>query len=199
MLTQLNSHFTKAKREPILDVWGSLGYDKYLSSSVVKKRQDTSKMMSDVYSDLIPYINRCEFPNFVIPEIRKLGISGLAIKDFGGPGFSNLESGAILMEFTKKDASIGSFFAVHNCIGAKTIDNLGDLSQRSRILPEVIKMEKLMAFGLTEPENGSDASGLKTYATKVEGGYHINGQKRWIGNGTSADYIVIWAQFEGNV
>lgn len=51
-----------------------------------------------------------------------------------------------------------------------------------------------MAFGLTEKDNGSDASGLQTTATKVEGGYLLNGNKRWIGNATFADYIIIWAK-----
>ena len=55
-------------------------------------------------------------------------------------------------------------------------------------------MDKICCFGLTEPDNGSDATGLKTNATKVKGGYLINGQKRWIGNATFADYIVVWAK-----
>ena len=55
-------------------------------------------------------------------------------------------------------------------------------------------MDKIVCFGLTEPLNGSDASGLTTSATKVEGGYLLNGKKRWIGNGTFADYICVWAR-----
>lgn len=55
-------------------------------------------------------------------------------------------------------------------------------------------MNKILSFGLTEPDHGSDASALGTTATKVEGGYLINGQKRWIGNGTWADYLCIWAR-----
>ena len=55
-------------------------------------------------------------------------------------------------------------------------------------------MEKVCCFGLTEPDNGSDASGLKTTATKTEGGWLLNGQKRWIGNATFAGYICVWAK-----
>ena len=54
--------------------------------------------------------------------------------------------------------------------------------------------KKIMAFGLTEPDNGSDATGLKTYAKRVWGGYILNGTKRWIGNATFADYIIVWAR-----
>jgi len=63
-------------------------------------------------------------------------------------------------------------------------------------LPDTVTMKKIMSFGLTEPSNGSDATGLKTTAKKVEGGYILNGSKRWIGNATHADYIVIWAKNE---
>lgn len=61
-------------------------------------------------------------------------------------------------------------------------------------------MKKTICFGLTEPNNGSDATGLKSSAKKVEGGYLITGQKRWIGNATFADYIIVWARNvdEGN-
>lgn len=59
-----------------------------------------------------------------------------------------------------------------------------------------MSLKKIISFGLTEMENGSDASGLKTSAKKVDGGYLLNGSKRWIGNATFADYIVIWAKNE---
>ena len=80
------------------------------------------------------------------------------------------------------------------------VDLLGSEEQRARILPDAIALKKIMSFGLTEPDYGSDASGLKTSAKKVPGGYLITGEKRWIGNGTFADYIIIWARNleEGN-
>lgn len=74
------------------------------------------------------------------------------------------------------------------------VNELGDEEQRKRILTEAVPMKKIMSFGLTEPLNGSDASGLTTFAKKVEGGYLLNGQKRWIGNATWADYICVWAR-----
>jgi alkylation response protein AidB-like acyl-CoA dehydrogenase len=85
---------------------------------------------------------------------------------------------------------------VHNAIGQSVIDMLGNDEQRKRILTDTMTLKKILAFGLTEPENGSDASGLKTTAKKVEGGYLITGEKRWIGNGTYADYIIVWARNE---
>ena len=61
-------------------------------------------------------------------------------------------------------------------------------------MTETMNMDKIICFGLTEPEYGSDASSLKTSATKVKGGWLINGKKRWIGNATFADYIIVWAR-----
>jgi alkylation response protein AidB-like acyl-CoA dehydrogenase len=75
----------------------------------------------------------------------------------------------------------------------EVIDKLGNKEQRERLLPAGMKFEKIFCFGLTEPLNGSDATGLKTTATKVEGGYVLNGQKRWIGNATMGD-VIVWAR-----
>jgi glutaryl-CoA dehydrogenase len=70
---------------------------------------------------------------------------------------------------------------------------LADEEQKQRWLLPAAKLEKFIAFGLTEPGNGSDATGLQTTATKVEGGWSLNGQKRWIGNGTVGD-LLVWAR-----
>lgn len=94
----------------------------------------------------------------------------------------------------KYDASISTFFLVHNCIGQNVVDYLGSDEQRKRILGETMNMDKFICFGLTEPLNGSDASGLQTSVKKVDGGYLVTGEKRWIGNATFADYINVWAK-----
>ena len=120
------------------------------------------------------------------------------IKDFGAPGFTNVESWAMVYEMAKIDMSVTTFFMVHNCIGMSVVNYLGNEEQRARILPDCIKFKKVICFGLTEPDYGSDASSLKTTAKRVEGGYLLNGCKRWIGNGTFADYIIIWAKNEAD-
>ena len=74
------------------------------------------------------------------------------------------------------------------------VDALGDDTQRANLLPDLIKLDKHISFGLTEPTNGSDASALLTTATQLEGGYRLSGRKRWIGNATFADYIIVWAR-----
>ena len=66
--------------------------------------------------------------------------------------------------------------------------------QKARFLPDLIALKKYTCFGLTEPTHGSDATGLLTTAKKTDGGFLITGKKRWIGNATFADYIIVWAR-----
>lgn len=136
-----------------------------------------------------------------IPRIRDLGIIGLHIKEeHGGLGLNPAEIGAVIYELSRVDASLTTFIMLHNFLGISVICQLGSDAQRTRILPDAISLKKILAFGLTEPDYGSDATSLQTKAKKVEGGYLINGSKRWIGNGTMADYIIVWAlnEAEGN-
>ena len=74
------------------------------------------------------------------------------------------------------------------------VEKLGSEEQKKKILPDVVLFKKFICFGLTEPDNGSDATGLKSTAKKVEGGYVLNGKKRWIGAATFADQLIIWAR-----
>lgn len=75
------------------------------------------------------------------------------------------------------------------------IDKCGNEEQKQRFLPDLISLKKYSCFGLTEEDGGSDATGgMATTARKVEGGYIVNGGKRWPGNGTFADYTIVWAK-----
>jgi alkylation response protein AidB-like acyl-CoA dehydrogenase len=150
--------------------------------------------MESIESMLVDYQNKTEFPFQIIDGIRKLGVNGFHIKEFGGPGLNTMEVGAIIYEMAKIDASVYTFLTVHNSIGMAVVDYLGSEEQRARILPDGIALKKILSFGLTEPLYGSDATSLTTSAKKVEGGYIINGEKRWIGNATFADYIIVWAR-----
>ena len=152
--------------------------------------------MEGIEESLIPHIKDATWPDWFFPEVAKLGVNGLLIKDFGAPGFSSLEAGSIIFEMAKIDGSCAMSFLVQNCLGMAVVDALGDEAQRARILPDLIKFDKNISFGLTEPTNGSDASNLTTTALKVKGGYRVNGRKRWIGNATFADYIIVWARNE---
>lgn len=91
-----------------------------------------------------------------------------------------------------------TFIGVHNTLCAAAIELSGNEEQKQRMLPPLASFEKVGAFALTEHNHGSDSVMLETYCKPVEGGFILNGSKRWIGNGTFADYTVVWARNLGD-
>jgi alkylation response protein AidB-like acyl-CoA dehydrogenase len=156
-------------------------------------RKATAKMMEDNYHKFDKHTDEASFPEWMVDHFRQLKINGLQIKGYGSAGLTTVEAGALCYELAKRDGSLATFFLVHNAIGMAVINALGDEEQKQRLLTPGMNFDKIFCFGLTEPENGSDASGLRTTATKVEGGYLLNGRKRWIGNGTFGD-VIVWAR-----
>ncbi|HEX6288281.1 MAG TPA: acyl-CoA dehydrogenase family protein [Herpetosiphonaceae bacterium] len=141
-----------------------------------------------------PYWERGEFPFELIPKLAQLNIAGGPIKGYGCPGMSSVAAGLIGMELSRGDGSVCTFFGVTSGLAMSSIYYCGSEEQRQRWLPAMARLEKIGAFGLTEPWIGSDASHLQTRATRVGDRYVLNGAKRWIGNATFADVTVIWAR-----
>jgi glutaryl-CoA dehydrogenase len=150
--------------------------------------------------EVIPRINeyweRAEFPFELVPKLAELGIAGGTIEGYGCPGMSNVSAGLVAAELARADGSVGTFNGVHSFLAMQSIAMLGDEEQRERYLPAMARLEKVGAFGLTEPAHGSDAVGLETSARRGGDSYVLNGQKKWIGNGTIADHVLIWARGE---
>jgi glutaryl-CoA dehydrogenase len=141
------------------------------------------------------YWTREEFPHDLIPAFAGLGIAGTAYDGYGCPGGGPLLDGMIAMELARTDPSISTFMGVHSGLAMGSIYLCGSQEQKQRWLPEMARMEKIGAFGLTEPDVGSGvAGGLTTTARRDGTGWILDGQKKWIGNATFADYIVIWAR-----
>ncbi|MGY2004144.1 acyl-CoA dehydrogenase family protein [Blastococcus sp. SYSU DS1024] len=151
-------------------------------------------------AEVTPYINdyweRAEFPFEMARKLAGLGIVGGTIEGHGCPGMSNVAAGLVAAELARGDGSIGTFNGVHSFLAMQSIAVLGDEEQRERWLPEMVRLEKIGAFGLTEPKHGSDAVGLETSARRDGDAFVLNGQKKWIGNGSIADYVIIWARGE---
>lgn len=147
---------------------------------------------------LLPIINdyweRAEFPEELVPAIAELGIIGTTIQGYGCPGLSPLASGLVALEMSRGDGSINTFLGVQSGLTMGTIDLLGSDEQKQRWLPGMARLEKIGAFALTEPDHGSDSVALETSATLDGDEYVLNGAKRWIGNGHSADVIALWAR-----
>jgi glutaryl-CoA dehydrogenase len=150
--------------------------------------------------EVTPIINdhweRAEFPFQLVPKIAELGIAGGTIQGYGSAGMSAVAAGLVAAEWARADGSLGTFYGVHSFLAMQSIALLGDEEQRERWLPEMARMEKIGAFGLTEPEHGSDAVALSTSARRDGDEYVLTGAKKWIGNGTIADLVLIWARDE---
>ena len=143
--------------------------------------------------------NRAEFPHHIIPKMAKLNIAGLAYKGYGCPGESFLMEGIMAMELARVDVSISTFFGVHSGLAMGSIYLCGSEEQKQEWLPKMQRMEQIGAFGLTEPEVGSGAAGgLGTTCRKEGDEWILNGQKKWIGNATFADVIIVWARDESS-
>lgn len=140
------------------------------------------------------YWEKAEFPFEIVPKIGALNIAGGTIKGYGCPGLSVTANALATAELARVDASCSTFILVHSSLAMLTISLCGSETQKQKYLPSLAKLDTIACWGLTEPDNGSDASGLTTTATKVEGGWVIEGQKRWIGNSTFADILVIFAK-----
>jgi glutaryl-CoA dehydrogenase len=150
-------------------------------------------------NEIQPIVNdywlRAEFPFEIVEKFAALNICGVTYEGYGCPNRSFLMEGIIAMEMARVDTSISTFFGVQSGLAMGSIYLLGSEEQKQEWLPGMQQLKIMGAFGLTEPEVGSGvAGGLTTTAKRVGDDWILNGQKKWIGNATFADVLVIWAR-----
>jgi alkylation response protein AidB-like acyl-CoA dehydrogenase len=134
------------------------------------------------------------FPLELFAKIGELGFLGIIFpEELGGSGLGYVDYVLILNEISKVDPSIGLSVAAHNSLCSNHIFKFGDDEQHQRWLVPLAKGEKIGAWGLTEPDAGSDAAGTRTRAEKVEGGWMLNGSKTFITHGSVGDICVVLA------
>jgi glutaryl-CoA dehydrogenase len=178
----------------------SLGTDYFrIADQLTADERDYWRRTRDfVDLDVLPVINgyweRAEFPWPLIEKLAKLGIVGDGIDGHGCPSMSPLAAGLVHMELNRGDGSLGTFLGVQAGLAMRSIAMLGSPAQQRRWLPALAALDKIGAFALTEPRHGSDSVALETSARRTGDHWILNGQKRWIGNGTIADVIVVWAR-----
>jgi glutaryl-CoA dehydrogenase len=135
------------------------------------------------------------FPFEVLPALRDLKIGGLGYEGYGCRGGSTLLDGFVQMEMARIDPSFSTFFGVHNGLAMGSIYFGGSEEQKREWLPPMARLEKIGAFGLTEPLVGSGTGGGLTTTAKRDGDtWVLNGQKKWIGNSPWCDLTIIWAR-----
>src|SRR5579875_937622 len=149
---------------------------------------------------VLPVINdhweRAEFPFELIAPLADLGVAGGIIEGYGCPGLSRRAAGIVARELARIDGSLNTFFGVHSGLAMGAIALLGSETQKQRWLEPMAGLQSIGAFALTEPEHGSDSVALQTRARRQGEHWVLDGRKRWIGNASIADIIVVWARDE---
>ena len=149
---------------------------------------------------VLPIIGKCyvdgRFPKELIPEMASLGVLGANLpEEYGCAGLNNVSYGLIMQELERGDSGIRSFASVQGALVMYPIYAFGSEEQKRRLLPAMAKGEVIGCFGLTEPDYGSNPSGMITMAREQsDGTWIINGGKMWITNGSQAQVAVVWAK-----
>ncbi|CAN5611551.1 acyl-CoA dehydrogenase family protein [soil metagenome] len=166
-----------------------------------EEKEIRDRVRSFVDREVIPtaadYWDRAEFPFELLPGLGELGIMGATFSEnYGCAEWNNVAYGLAIAELARGSGSLATFLHVQSGLAMAAIHELGSEEQKQEWLPPMARCEKVGCFGLTEPDAGSDPGFMKTTAVEKDGGYVLNGEKRWIGNGSFADIAVIWAKME---
>jgi alkylation response protein AidB-like acyl-CoA dehydrogenase len=137
------------------------------------------------------------FPADLIPEIAELGLLGCNLHGYGCAGLSEVGYGLAMQELERGDSGIRSFASVQGGLVMYPIHAFGSDAQKDRYLPKMARGELIGCFGLTEPDAGSNPSGMRTSAIDDGDAWVLNGTKRWITNGNLAQVAVVWAKVGG--
>ncbi|MFK7892264.1 MAG: acyl-CoA dehydrogenase [Granulosicoccus sp.] len=139
------------------------------------------------------------FDRDIMHEMGELGLLGATIPEaYGGVGANYVSYGLVAREVEAIDSGYRSAMSVQSSLVMHPIFAFGTEAQRDKFLPKLASGEWVGCFGLTEPDHGSDPSGMLTRAKPVDGGYRVSGAKNWITNSPIADVFVVWAKSEAH-
>jgi glutaryl-CoA dehydrogenase len=153
---------------------------------------------------ILPVIGDCyiegRFPKEIIPGLAELGVFGANLpEEYGCAGLNNVSYGLIMQELERGDSGIRSFASVQGALVMYPIFAFGSDEQKSHYLPKMASGEIIGCFGLTEPDFGSNPSGMITMAKEqADGSWMLNGAKMWITNGSQAKAAIVWAKTNGD-
>ena len=139
------------------------------------------------------------FPAELVKEFANLGLLGANLEGYGCAGMGDVAYGLAMQELERGDSGVRSFCSVQGSLAMYPIHSYGSEEQKQKYLPKMAAGELIGCFGLTEPDFGSNPTGMITKAEKVKEGYRLNGTKRWITNGCIAGVAVVWAKLDGVV
>lgn len=166
----------------------------FQSSELTQQVAQTTRDFARQY--ILPHVMEWdetqEFPVHIFKEMGRLGLMGVLVPEkYGGAGLGYFEYNAVIQEVAKVCGSIGLSLAAHNSLCCNHILTFGNEDQKMKWLPKLATAEWLGAWGLTEPNTGSDAGNMQTTATPSGDGWVLNGTKSWITHGKSGDIAVV--------
>jgi glutaryl-CoA dehydrogenase len=163
--------------------------------------RDTVRAFVD--AEVLPVIEHAtreaRFPIHLAKKMADLGLFGANLEGYGLPGLSSAAYGLIMQELERGDSGIRSFASVQGGLVMYPIHRFGSEAQKERWLPALASGDAIGCFGLTEPDFGSNPSGMRTRARRAGEGWIISGTKRWITNGSLADVAVVWANTDEGI
>jgi alkylation response protein AidB-like acyl-CoA dehydrogenase len=166
---------------------------------LTEEQQQVKRMVREfAEAEIKPHVMEWDeaqhFPHELFSKMGELGLTGVIFpEEYGGAGMGYLEYVTVIEEIARIDGSIGLSVAAHNSLCTNHIYQYGNEEQKRKYVTPLAKGQKLGAWALTEPGSGSDASSMKTTATRRNGGWLINGSKNFITHGISADTCVVTA------
>lgn len=177
-----------------------LNTDELFNDSELAVRQNIRKFVSDKFMPIVAkHYQEGTFPRHLIAELGELGVFGCNLEGYGCAGMSHTEYGIIMMELERGDSGLRSLASVQSSLCMYPIHSFGTEEQKKKYLPAMAKGDVIGCFGLTEPDFGSNPSGMLTTAVRKGKGFVLNGTKRWITNGSIADIAIVWAKLDGEI
>ncbi|KIC67221.1 acyl-CoA dehydrogenase family protein [Pseudarthrobacter phenanthrenivorans] len=198
--TENPGNFPAGTVEPDYCLTDALGTD---PASVFTRINDEDRAFRDrardfVQDEVLPVIDgyweRGEYPLHLLQRLGELDLlrDGITVEGFAP--MSSMAAGLVNMEISRGDGSVATMIAVQGGLALRSVAECGSAAQKERWLPAIARGTEYAAFALTEPTHGSDSVALETTATRTAGGFLLNGEKKWIGNGSVGGVSIVWAR-----
>jgi glutaryl-CoA dehydrogenase len=174
-----------------------LDFDSLLNDEELLARRTARQFVDEQVIPVIEKHNReATFPKELLPQLGEMGFFGANLKGYGCAEMSNVAYGLVMQELERGDSGLRSFVSVQSALVMYPLHTYGSEEQKDKWLPRLQSGKALGCFGLTEPQFGSNPSGMLTRAVRRGDRYILNGEKMWITNGSIADVALVWAKCE---